>query len=131
MCAEGTVLVSEDGAAESIQAEARERYERGPGPISEDEMTTRRYMLTDLLDDVRGCQDPAELAFLASDLMLAAGETALLASGRWVSRAGSPTSTRTSCPRCAPATRPSCVTPRPRQGWRGRSRSCSTGPAGR
>ena len=86
MCARGTVLVSEDEAAESIQAEARERHARGPGPLSEEEMTTRRYVLTDLLDDFRGCQDPTELAFIASDLLLAAGETALLASGGWVSR---------------------------------------------
>lgn len=85
MCTEGHVLVSGDGVAENVQALARERYRLGPGPVSDDDLTARRYLLTDLLDDFRGCQDPAEMAFIAGGLLLAAGELALFSSGQWVS----------------------------------------------
>ncbi len=86
MCAEGVLLVSVDGVGEAIQAEARALYAQGPRPASEDEVATKRYLLTDLLDDFRDCTDPSERAFIGATLLLAAGELALLLDGTWLSR---------------------------------------------
>lgn len=84
MCADGLVLRSVDGAAERIKNEARGRVEAGPPPVSREELDRRRYLVTDLLDDLRGATGPGESTYIASALLIAASELALLSEHRWL-----------------------------------------------
>jgi hypothetical protein len=83
MCAEGRILLSVEGAAERYADEAKALLEEGPKPPSAELLELRRYLLTDLLDDLRGCTDEVELAYLAGGLVTAASELVLLLANRW------------------------------------------------
>ncbi|WP_030691063.1 nucleotidyltransferase domain-containing protein [Streptomyces globisporus] len=84
MCAEGTLLVDRDGLGASLQDEARKRWAAGPPPLSDQERDYQRYILTDLLDDLRGCTDPAERVYLVSHMLRLASELVLLSGGHWL-----------------------------------------------
>ncbi|MFF0435422.1 nucleotidyltransferase domain-containing protein [Streptomyces sp. NPDC004327] len=84
MCADGMLLVDADGLGAALQSEARERLAAGPPPLSERERDYRRYILTDLLDDLRGCTDPAERVHLVAHTLQCASELVLLAGGHWL-----------------------------------------------
>ncbi|QXQ98244.1 nucleotidyltransferase domain-containing protein [Streptomyces sp. WY228] len=84
MCAEGMLLADTDGLGAALQDEARTRWAAGPPPLSEQERNYRRYILTDLLDDLRGCTDPAERVYLVSHLLQRASELVLLVGGHWL-----------------------------------------------
>ncbi|MFE7511559.1 hypothetical protein ACFU8I_10090 [Streptomyces sp. NPDC057540] len=66
MCATGTLLVDTDGLGAAPRDEARTRWAAGPPPLSGHERDHRRYVLSDLLDDLLGCTDPAERLYLVS-----------------------------------------------------------------
>lgn len=83
MVAEGVVVLDRAAIASALQEEARRLLEQGPRPAGEDELAAARYRLTDLLDDLAGCDDEAELAFLAGSVMRGAAELDLLAAGAW------------------------------------------------
>ncbi|MCX5384531.1 nucleotidyltransferase domain-containing protein [Streptomyces sp. NBC_00083] len=84
MCAEGMLLVDTDGLGASLQSEARERWAAGPPPLSGPERDYLRYVLTDLLDDLRGCADPAERVYLVAHMLQRASELVLLVGGVWL-----------------------------------------------
>jgi hypothetical protein len=84
MCADGMLLVDRDGLGASLQDEARRRCAAGPPPLSEPEHDYQRYLLTDLLDDLRGCADPAERVYLVSHMLQRASELVLLVGGHWL-----------------------------------------------
>jgi hypothetical protein len=84
MCAEGQVLLSVDGVAEDVQSEAQQRFLAGPPPVSRQVLEWRRYALTDLLDDLAGAKDPAELTYLAGSILTAASELALIDARSWL-----------------------------------------------
>jgi hypothetical protein len=83
MCAQSRVVASPAGEAERIRTEAQERLAAGPPQLTADERDRHRYVLTDLLDDLEGCQDPGELAHIAAGVLVRASEVALVVSGRW------------------------------------------------
>lgn len=84
MCADGMLLVDADGLGAALQDEARERVAAGPPPLSEREREYRRYVLSDLLDDLRGCSDSAERAYLVAHLLQRASQLVLLLGGHWL-----------------------------------------------
>lgn len=84
MCADGMLLVDTDGLGASLQSEARERWAAGPPPLSDRERDYQRYVLTDLLDDLRGCADPAERVYLVSHMLQRASELVLQVGGHWL-----------------------------------------------
>ncbi|MFF8612171.1 nucleotidyltransferase domain-containing protein [Streptomyces sp. NPDC015350] len=84
MCADGMLLVDTDGLGASLQDEARRRWAAGPPPLSDAERDRRRYTLTDLLDDLRGCADPAERAYLVAHMLQQASELVLSVGGHWL-----------------------------------------------
>ncbi len=84
MCAEGSQLLSVDGAAERIRREARRRLDAGPRKLDDQEWAARRYALSDLLDDLRGSRSGPELAFVANAVLTATAEMALLSAGGWL-----------------------------------------------
>ena len=85
MCAEGRLLVDTDGLGTALQLRCRRRLEAGPPPLSAAEDEDRRYGITDLLDDLAGCTDPAELVFVASAALQALAELILLRDRQWTS----------------------------------------------
>ncbi|MBO3739392.1 nucleotidyltransferase domain-containing protein [Actinoplanes flavus] len=86
MVADGVILAGGDGAATAFQERAAALL--AAGPVAPDAATIdyQRYLLTDLVDDLRGCTEPVELAYLAATLMLAASDFLLLAENRWSAR---------------------------------------------
>ena len=84
MCAEGRLLVDVGGDGRRLQHRGPGLLEAGPPPVPAAELDRRRYMLTDLLDDLRGSNDPVENAFIAAGLIMAAGELAVLTQGGWL-----------------------------------------------
>ncbi|GGU33648.1 nucleotidyltransferase domain-containing protein [Streptomyces violascens] len=84
MCSEGTLLVDPNGLGASLRAEARRRWAEGPPALSDPERNYQRYILTDLLDDLRGCANPAERVYLVSHMLQHASELALLTGGHWL-----------------------------------------------
>lgn len=83
MCGEGVVLLDRDGFGLRTRADARARLRAGPPPLSATDLEDHRYLLTDLLDDLDGADDPDELVFIADRLVIAVAELVLLAGGRW------------------------------------------------
>jgi hypothetical protein len=87
------ILVSEKGAAERIQEDARALLQRGPAPLTEEQIEDWRYSLTDLLDDFTGSERLDEGMFIADALAREAIDLLLLmnrqwlGSGKWVMRA--------------------------------------------
>jgi hypothetical protein len=87
MCACGTPLLGPDAAA--VAASARGSLAPGPA-VGPDEWERRRYVLTDLLDDLRGTGEDdgsgtaAERAFITSRLLEETAHAALLHRGEWV-----------------------------------------------
>ncbi|GAA1265763.1 MULTISPECIES: nucleotidyltransferase domain-containing protein [Streptomyces] len=84
MCSDGMLLLDRDGLGTSLQAEARKRWAAGPPPLSDHERDYQRYILTDLLDDLRGCADPAERVHLVAHMLQRASELVLLVGGHWL-----------------------------------------------
>lgn len=65
----------------------RERWAAalGSGPrVSGEELALRRYVITDLLDDLRDATDPLEQTVIAALLYERVAELMLLASGHWI-----------------------------------------------
>jgi hypothetical protein len=92
MCAEGRVLVSNQGTAEQLQQGAVTWVAAGPPPVAAVQFDLDRYRVTDLLDDLAGSTEPAETAYIAAALLPAAAELLLthrgawLDSGKWLAR---------------------------------------------
>lgn len=84
MCADGYVLETAGTAAADIQAEATNRLAAGPPAVPDAKLLWLRYSLTDLLDDLRGATDLAELALISAALLNTAGELLLLSHSRWL-----------------------------------------------
>lgn len=83
MCGESVVLADRDGVAEEVQRTARALLAAGPPQPTGAQLESWRYGLTDLLDDMAGCEEETELAFLAGGVLEAAASLALVAAGRW------------------------------------------------
>ncbi|WP_347178040.1 nucleotidyltransferase domain-containing protein [Sporosarcina thermotolerans] len=83
MVAEGVVLV-DTGILSNIKNEAAVLLNKGPAPWSEQTLLTKRYMLTDALDDLLGTQNEAEALFIANTLAEAIHEFVLRTNGKWI-----------------------------------------------
>jgi len=84
MVAGGVVVLDRDGGADTVQREATALMVAGPGPPDAAEVAARRYGLTSLLDDMAGCDDEAELVYIAGAVLREVGELALLVAGEWL-----------------------------------------------
>jgi hypothetical protein len=92
IAADGVVVADPAGIADAILAEANALLEAGPAALSDEERESRRYGLSGLIDDLVGATGPDELAFIANDVLAAAGELFLLdhrhwpGTGKWLGR---------------------------------------------
>jgi hypothetical protein len=92
MFGEGVLLFDQDGVGRRTQKEASARLQAGPPPLSTKELEDRRYLITDLLDDLIGSSDHAESIFIANRLLTAVSELILAmqrcwqSNGKWLLR---------------------------------------------
>ncbi|MEV6839970.1 nucleotidyltransferase domain-containing protein [Streptomyces sp. NPDC051133] len=84
MCAEGVLLLDRDGVGEKIATEARRLAAAGVPKVRVDELEDRRYAITDLLDDLAGCDDDGERLFIVTELARRAAELVLAVNGAWL-----------------------------------------------
>ncbi len=83
MVSEG-LIISDLGVVHAIKVEADELLKKGPAMWSEKTIETKRYMLTDTLDDLIGSTNRAEELFIANKLADAIHEFVLRTNGKWV-----------------------------------------------
>ena len=83
MVSEGIVL-KDEGLIETIKAEAKEILEKGPEEWSEATINTKRYFITDCLDDFIGSNNRAEDIFIANTLAEIVHEFLLRTNGQWI-----------------------------------------------
>lgn len=83
MVAEGIVII-DSGIVGVIKNEAVELLKKGPVMWTNDTIATKRYMITDALDDLIGSTNRAEELFIANTLANALHEFVLRTKGKWV-----------------------------------------------
>ncbi|MYW95278.1 hypothetical protein G3I59_32945 [Amycolatopsis rubida] len=83
LIAEGVLVADQDGLGTRLQDEMRQRLAAGPAAATASELDAQRYELTDLLDDLTGADDPAEIAFIAARVLTKTAQLALLAGHHW------------------------------------------------
>jgi hypothetical protein len=86
MCTESVVLLDPGGVADEIRTTAAARIAAGPRRLEDAEWEQLRYALTDLLDDMAGCDDEAELLFIAGAVVRDVATLALELAGEWSAR---------------------------------------------
>jgi hypothetical protein len=84
MCADGVILADTDGSGQAVREQALAVLAAGPPPLEAGELDSRRYGLTDLLDDLAGSSDPGETAIICWNVLREAAELALLLDGCWL-----------------------------------------------
>ena len=82
MLVEGTVI-RDDGRMASLRLHWQRVLDAGPA-LSAHESACRRYVITDVLDDLRDARDPLEQHVEASILFERTAELMLLGEGRWI-----------------------------------------------
>lgn len=83
LCVDGVILRDVDGLAQRFHDEARQLLEKGPKPLTPEEIEAYRYGITDLLDDLIGSERDAESLFIAHELAVKTAEFFLAYNLRW------------------------------------------------
>jgi predicted acetyltransferase/predicted nucleotidyltransferase len=83
MISEG-LIIKDNGIIETIKKEANHILEKGPEEWSEQMIRTKRYFITDALDDFIGCNNRDEEIFIASTLTESTHEFVLRTKGQWI-----------------------------------------------
>ncbi|SDQ79261.1 Nucleotidyltransferase domain-containing protein [Virgibacillus subterraneus] len=83
MVSEGIVL-KDNGVVEAIKNEANELIAKGPEQWLTETIETKRYFITDTLDDFIGCDSRAEGIFIANTLAELVSEFVLRTNHRWI-----------------------------------------------
>ncbi|MGN8646793.1 nucleotidyltransferase domain-containing protein [Gracilibacillus sp. HCP3S3_G5_1] len=83
MVAEGKVI-KDKGIIKAIKKEARELLDQGPEAWSTETLNTKRYFITDALDDLIGSDNRAESLFIANTLAEQISEFVLRTNKRWI-----------------------------------------------
>jgi predicted nucleotidyltransferase len=83
MVSEGIIL-KDDGMIDSIKKEAKALLDNGPEEWSMEIINTKRYFITDALDDFLGCSNRAEEIFIANTLAELVSEFVLRTNCQWI-----------------------------------------------
>jgi hypothetical protein len=84
MVSSGKVVRDGAGLAGELRDEALRMIDAGPPAPSEDELTFRRYCVTDALEDLRGDPNGDEAPVTAAQLAKQVGELQLILAGAWI-----------------------------------------------
>jgi hypothetical protein len=80
---ESIVLLDADGRGTELAQRMREEVAAGPRPLSEEELASQRYLVSDLVDDLVGARDDDERLAITLGLFAAVGDLALTGRRRW------------------------------------------------
>ncbi|WP_157573672.1 nucleotidyltransferase domain-containing protein [Nocardia jejuensis] len=86
------VLLDADGSGAHFRESYAKQLASGPDPLTDNELRSARYRITDLLDDLIGSEDPAERLMIATTVWHAAADLLLIGnrlwtgSGKWLHR---------------------------------------------
>jgi len=83
MVSSGVVIGPQRMLAEPIRAATARTLAEGPRPLAGPAYDTMRYMISDLIDDLRGQRPPAEMAAIAAQLHPRLIDLMLLGRGMW------------------------------------------------
>lgn len=83
MVSEGIIL-KDNGIIDSIKKEAKKILEKGPEEWSINVINIKRYFITDVLYDFKGCSNRAEEIFIANTLADLVSEFVLRTNRQWV-----------------------------------------------
>ncbi|WP_017187751.1 nucleotidyltransferase domain-containing protein [Alkalibacillus haloalkaliphilus] len=83
MVVEGAVL-KDNGVISGIKSEAKSLLNKGPESWSEETIELKRYFITDVLDDLIGCQDRAGGIFITNELANLLSEFVLRTNNQWI-----------------------------------------------
>ncbi|MCM3443439.1 nucleotidyltransferase domain-containing protein [Metabacillus halosaccharovorans] len=83
MISEG-IIIKDEGILKSIKEEAEDILEKGPEKWSEEVIRTKRYFLTDALDDFLGSMNRAEEIFIANTIADLVHEFVLRTNRQWI-----------------------------------------------
>lgn len=83
MVSEGLIL-KDNGVIDSIKFQAEELLSKGPAKWSIETITTKRYFITDTLDDLIGSNDRGEGIFIANALAELVSEFVLRTNDTWI-----------------------------------------------
>lgn len=83
MVAEGRPVGDSDALAQHLKQDATERMRKGPGPLADARSKELRYIITDLVDDLRGDRTAPEILAIAASLYQPLADLALLGRGAW------------------------------------------------
>jgi hypothetical protein len=83
MVSEGKIL-KDAGVLSEIREEAKALLEQGPKEWSKETIDMKRYFITDVLDDLIGCQHRGEGIFIASKLGELVSEFILRSNRKWI-----------------------------------------------
>lgn len=82
--AEGLILKDEQDFAKSLRGKARAILKEGPPPLTNQEIDTYRYVITDWLDNFLDTSQYDQAVLVAHDLTVKAAEFMVALHGRWV-----------------------------------------------
>lgn len=71
---------------DELREEARKRLLEGPPELTEQEITSRRYFITDLRDDLIGSEDDFETILIVNELVVKLHEFYLLTNNAWIGK---------------------------------------------
>jgi len=81
---EGIILKDQDNFARNLKERAIVILEQGPGPLTQQEITRYRYVITDWLDNLIESQTYQEGLFIAYELVVKAAELFLAHNRCWI-----------------------------------------------
>ncbi|MEZ2128306.1 MULTISPECIES: nucleotidyltransferase domain-containing protein [unclassified Sinorhizobium] len=83
MVASGHVIGSDLWCADALKAHAAKILAAGPAPLAPPQLNALRYVITDLVDDLRGERSSSELRAIAARLFQPLADLALLGRNQW------------------------------------------------
>jgi hypothetical protein len=81
---ESIILADNDGSGAAWQRRCLDWLRTGPEPLAQEDLDERRYRITDLLDDLRGAQDPDRIGVIGAALLESSADLLLAGSRHWV-----------------------------------------------
>lgn len=83
MVAEGLPIGDNEALALSLKQASAERMLKGPGPLTDERSKELRYIITDLVEDLRGDRTASEIRAIAASLFQPLADLVLLGRGVW------------------------------------------------
>ena len=83
MCQEGVIIKDTNDLSGIIKKDADEWMNKGVTPYSDKELEAKRYMLTNIIDDLIGCNDFEQQIFIVNQMIEYACNIILVTNGHW------------------------------------------------